>query len=292
MASIARRLPENAAGDFFVDDSCIDCGACRWLAPTTFAEGDGVSYVRRQPEGATETRQALEAVVACPTSSIGDARKRDLRSVAGSFPRTIEPGSRVYYCGYHSEASFGAASWLIVRHGGNVLIDSPRFNRKLVSAIERLGGVDRMVLSHRDDVADHARFAAHFGCRRVLHARDVTASTRDVEDKPRGEDPIALADDLLFIPTPGHTAGSACLLYAGRYLFTGDHLAFDANGATLVAFDDVCWYDWSTQIRSMQRLLDYRFEWVLPGHGAPGHLPASAMTEHLATCIERMRNVA
>ncbi len=28
MANRARRLPENVAGDFFVDETCIDCDAC------------------------------------------------------------------------------------------------------------------------------------------------------------------------------------------------------------------------------------------------------------------------
>jgi glyoxylase-like metal-dependent hydrolase (beta-lactamase superfamily II) len=29
----------------------------------------------------------------------------------------------------------------------------------------------------------------------------------------------------------------------------------------------VCWYSWRDQLRSLERLRDYRFEWVLPGHG-------------------------
>ena len=33
-----------------------------------------------------------------------------------------------------------------------------------------------MLLTHRDDIADHAKFAAHFGCPRVMHRDDGTAS--------------------------------------------------------------------------------------------------------------------
>ncbi|HET6147374.1 MAG TPA: ferredoxin, partial [Polyangia bacterium] len=36
MANPASRLDENAPGAFFVDASCIDCDACRQLAPATF----------------------------------------------------------------------------------------------------------------------------------------------------------------------------------------------------------------------------------------------------------------
>jgi len=71
-----------------------------------------------------------------------------------------------------SEASFGAWAYLIVRspeQGGNVLVDSPRFTTPLVKRIEKMGGVSLMFLSHRDDIADHAKFAAHFHCPRVMH---------------------------------------------------------------------------------------------------------------------------
>jgi len=37
---------------------------------------------------------------------------------------------------------------------------------------------------------------------------------------------------------------------------------------TLTAFRDVCWYSWPEQTRSMERLLGYRFEWVLPATDA------------------------
>jgi ferredoxin len=51
MARIEARLPENAAGDFYVDETCIDCATCRVVAPEVFARTPGqLSYVHRQPE--------------------------------------------------------------------------------------------------------------------------------------------------------------------------------------------------------------------------------------------------
>ncbi len=44
-----RRLPENIVGEFYVDDSCIDCDACRQIAPATFHDHGGQSSVYRQP---------------------------------------------------------------------------------------------------------------------------------------------------------------------------------------------------------------------------------------------------
>src|SRR5437867_12556485 len=147
-----------------------------------------------------------------------------------------------------------------------------------------------MFLTHRDDVADHRRFRARFGCERILHARDVTAGTHDVERKLQGDETQRLAEDLVAIPVPGHTAGSAALLYRERFLFTGDHLMGTEDGTALEAGRDVCWYSWPEQIRSMERLLDHRFEWVLPGHGGRyAAASSSAMRQELKTLLAEMR---
>jgi glyoxylase-like metal-dependent hydrolase (beta-lactamase superfamily II)/ferredoxin len=286
VASAARKLPDNVPGDFFVDATCIDCGACRWIAPASFDHRGGYSRVYRQPTGDDQERAALRALVACPTGSIGAGAGHDLAAAVDSFPYPL--AERVLHCGFHSEDSFGAASYLALRPDGNVLVDSPRWNRRLAARIEALGGARYLFLTHRDDVAEHARWAAHLGAERIIHARDRTRDTGEVERVIDGDDPVALAGDLTIIPTPGHTAGSACLL-AGDALFTGDHLAWDPDAERLEAWPDVCWYDWSAQVRSMERLLAYRFAHVLPGHGAPVSLPAPAMHAALEACVAWMR---
>jgi glyoxylase-like metal-dependent hydrolase (beta-lactamase superfamily II)/ferredoxin len=289
MARASARASENAPGDLFVDDSCIDCGTCRVLAPGVFARSGrlGQSVVGRQPASAGEALRARMAVVSCPTSSIGSESKVDLSDAVSALPFPIE--GEVYYCGYASESSYGAASYLVRREGGNVLVDSPRAARPLMDRIESLGGVAWMFLSHRDDVADHARYAGRFGCERVLHAADVTADTRQVERRIEGTDPVLLAPDLLAIPVPGHTRGSLVLLYRGRFLFTGDHLWGSGDGGGLDASRDVCWDSWSEQTRSMERLLAFDFEWVLPGHGPPFHAPAARMRQELEKLVGRMK---
>jgi glyoxylase-like metal-dependent hydrolase (beta-lactamase superfamily II) len=145
-----------------------------------------------------------------------------------------------------------------------------------------------MFLTHRDDIADHARFAAHFGCPRVMHEAD-GARRLGVERVIEGEDAVRLDDDLECVPTPGHTRGHQVLLYKRRVLFTGDHLAWSPRRGTLTAFRDACWYSWTVQTRSMERLLSYRFESVLPGHGRIHHAPAAEMHEHLARCVDWMK---
>lgn len=289
MARVADRLPENVAGEFYVDRSCIDCGTCPRVAPDLFGEGDGFSYVRRQPETEPEKQRALMALVACPTASIGTVTRLSAAAAAARFPEPVD--GDVLFCGYTSEDSFGAWSYLIRRSaGGNVLVDSPRAAGPLLSRLEAWGGVEMMFLTHRDDVADHEVFHRRFGCPRVLHEADVTASTRRVERRVAGADPVRLDADLVAIPVPGHTRGHAVLLYRDRYLFTGDHLAWSPERKALHAFRDACWYSWPEQIRSMQRLLEHRFEWVLPGHGWGWHAPSpAAMRAELERCVSWMR---
>jgi glyoxylase-like metal-dependent hydrolase (beta-lactamase superfamily II)/ferredoxin len=271
VALLARAVPSNTPGDLFVDDSCIACDTCRSLAPATFGGGeDDKSFVARQPAGADERRKALLALVACPVAAIGSRTKAAVREAAEAFPIPFD--GAVYRCGYAAESSFGAASWLIQRPDGNVLVDSPRFAAPLLARLRALGGVRTLFLTHRDDVADHRRWREALGCERVLHARDVSSGTRDVERRIEGDAPVPLARGLLAVPVPGHTAGSCALLADETWLFTGDHLWGDAEGR-LGMSRSVCWFDWEAQLASLARLAALSFEWVLPGHGRPWHAP-------------------
>lgn len=286
MADVALRRDENVEGTFFVDSTCIDCDTCRWMMPSVYDRVGGQSAVVRQPQNEKEELEALKAVIACPTASIGTvARHPRVQEAAAAFPDPIT--DRVYHMGYHSRDSFGAASYLLVREGGNVLVDSPRYNGGLADRVEGLGGVRWLYLTHRDDVADHDRWAKRFGAKRVLHKDDVSSGTMDVEMQLEGDEPFALADDLLVIPVPGHTKGHTVLLHDG-VLFTGDHLAYSNKREGLTAFRRACWYDWVEQTKSMRRLLTYRFSWVLPGHGRRHHCDAEAMHEKLGALVEWM----
>jgi glyoxylase-like metal-dependent hydrolase (beta-lactamase superfamily II)/ferredoxin len=288
LANLSQRYADNAAGDFFVDATCIDCDACRRIAPSVFADAAGHSYVGRQPATELERQRALMALVACPTGSIGSESRQDARPGIEGFPENVS--ENVFFCGFTSRDSFGAWSYFIERPEGNVLVDSPRAVRRLLTEFARRGGVRTLFLTHRDDVADHEAFSRRFGCERILHDRDVAGETQGVERRLSGDDPVRLDADLIAIPTPGHTRGHSVLLYREKYLFTGDHLAWSGHRGQLVAFRDACWYSWKEQIRSMERLLDFSFQWVLPGHGAwrQAESPA-AMRRELERCVAWMR---
>ncbi len=74
MAERDDKVPENAEGAFYVDDTCIDCDACREMAPSNFvrSEEEGYSYVSKQPENPEEEEQCRDALEGCPVEAIGD----------------------------------------------------------------------------------------------------------------------------------------------------------------------------------------------------------------------------
>lgn len=286
MAHLNQRRSQNISGEFYVDQTCIDCDTCRWMTPEVFYRAGELSAVYHQPDSDVERLRAMQALLACPTASIGTVEKpRDIKDAHQSFPLLV--AENVYHCGYHSEKSYGAASYLIQRPEGNVLVDSPRFAPPLVKRLEEMGGIRYLYLTHRDDVADHRKFQEHFGCDRILHSDEITSDTQDVEIQLSGTEPSQLEDDLLVIPVPGHTKGHTVLLYR-QFLFTGDHLAWSTQLDQLIAFRSVCWYSWSELTRSMRKLADYSFEWVLPGHGRRYQADRQTMHEQMRQCIAWM----
>jgi len=287
MAHINLRRPENISGNFYVDSTCIDCDTCRWMAPEVFTEVGEQSAVYQQPTNETAEMRSLAALLSCPTSSIGTVEKpKNIKEVQQHLPVLVT--ENIYHCGYHSEKSYGAASYLIVRPEGNILVDSPRFVPPLVKNIEAMGGIRYLYLTHRDDVADHQKYRDHFGCNRILHADEIKADTRSVEIQLSGSKPHQLADDLLIVPVPGHTKGHTVLLYNNKFLFSGDHLAWSESLQQLIAFREVCWYSWPEQIKSMQNLANYSFEWVLPGHGRRYDADRETMRNQMQQCIAWM----
>ena len=291
MARLDRRLAENAPGDLYVDDSCISCDTCRRVAPGVYGGGPwDRAFVARQPASGAEWHRALMSLVSCPVAAIGTAERRPAGAAARAFPDPFDAAHGIHQCGYAAESSYGAASWLVIRPGGNLLVDSPRFARPLLRGIERLGGARFLFLTHRDDVADHARWREALGCERVLHARDAGGGTRGVERLLEGDAPVPLGRGLLALPVPGHTAGSCALLADETFLFTGDHLWGDSDGR-LGASRAVCWWSWDAQLASLERLAAHRFEWVLPGHGRPWHAESpEAARRALRSLIRTLRD--
>jgi glyoxylase-like metal-dependent hydrolase (beta-lactamase superfamily II) len=279
------RNPDSAPGDWFIDTACIDCGASRHVAPDLIVARYGKSVFARQPATSDERLAAWRALLVCPTASVRSETKQP-RPHATIFPEQLTDG--VWRCGFNARSSFGAHSYFVGRSSGNLLVDAPRFATELVKWFEDAGGIAHILLSHRDDVADAGKYAEHFGARVWIHHDDRSAAPY-ATDLIEAELARTIAPGLVAIPVPGHTRGSVVYLLDDRALFAGDSLAWSMREHDLVAFRDACWYSWSALTASLAKLADCRFEWLLPGHGWPIHLPADEMNTRLLALVARMR---
>ena len=167
MADAKRRVDSNVAGDFFVDSSCINCGVSRHYAPKTFGDDGAHAFVKNQPSSEADTLAAQMALLACPVAAIGTSRKHDLSRARGSFPYAL--ADNIFVNGYNHRSSYAAHSYFIRGDKENWMVDAPRFTKHLANNIEAMGGLDRIFLTHRDDVCDAHKYAAYFGAERVIH---------------------------------------------------------------------------------------------------------------------------
>jgi glyoxylase-like metal-dependent hydrolase (beta-lactamase superfamily II) len=277
------RHPDNAPGDWYVDRTCIDCGASRTVAPGLIHESGGQCVFARQPEGDADLMQAWRARYLCPTASIHSDSALD--PPQGVFPEKLTDG--VYRLGFNARSSWGAHSFLMRRPSGNIMVDAPRWASLLVDTIEAWSGLAAILLTHRDDVADAQRYAQHFGARVYIHEADRRAAPY-ATDIIEGRAPVRIEPGLLAIPVPGHTEGSVAFLLEDRCLFTGDTLSWEFETGGLRASRHVCWWSWPEQLASLERLLAYRFEWVLAGHGGSYRLPPGEMAEKLRALLRRL----
>jgi len=285
MAKYSIKNENNIEGNFYVDTRCIGCNTCVRLAPNTFTLKDDLSYVRRQPNSEEEKYNATLAILSCPVFSIGMRQnKHTIKDVAKTLPVHLEKD--IYFCSFNSDKSYGANSYFIKREKGNILIDSPRYNTHLVKSLEKLGGIKYIYLTHQDDIADFKKFKNHFNAKIIYHEDDFNDKISHADITLKGSNVYTLDKEVKIIPQSGHTKGHTVLLYKDYYLFSGDNLAYNSQKKTLVAFKNYCWYDWKTQLTSLQSLLRYSFSYVLAGHGESFKSNTNTMNQMLKDCLK------
>jgi glyoxylase-like metal-dependent hydrolase (beta-lactamase superfamily II) len=193
-------------------------------------------------------------------------------------------------------------AYLLETQQGLVLVDAgaPGQQDKVLAAMRRLSRWDLRIIfithAHLDHYGSAAAIRNTTGAKVAIHHADANIMAQGETDlgQPRGfgrviaklfpflrsfikPDPV-LADILLedgddlsdfgldarIVHTPGHTPGSASLLYKGRHAFVGDLIStagkphVQRNYAT----------DWSQISSSLRNLASFRPEVVYPGHGS------------------------
>ena len=274
MARAEQVHPDSVDGPWFVDTRCIACDSARhWATDMTGTDPEGRSFIFRQPGSRREEAAMWRAAAACPTKSIGN--RQQLREPQGIFPYQLTDG--VYALGNNAMASFAAHSFLVTRPEGNLMIDSPRFSRPLAEAVDELGGVAHVLLTHRDDVADAEGWMNRYGARVWIDRAEAFAApfATDVTSfdvSGNGErNPVyeitEVAPGVTSIPAPGHTEGHVVYHVDNRHLFTGDTLHWNHRREELDVLQGQTFFGWNTLADTMKRLAELPVEWVFPGHG-------------------------
>jgi glyoxylase-like metal-dependent hydrolase (beta-lactamase superfamily II) len=71
--------------------------------------------------------------------------------------------------------------------------------------------------------------------------------------------------DAVALHTPGHTAGSCCLLVNGDAIFVGDLFSSRPRLGPQACYAQ----DWARIPAGVQRVLAFEPQWIFPGHGKP-----------------------
>jgi glyoxylase-like metal-dependent hydrolase (beta-lactamase superfamily II) len=198
----------------------------------------------------------------------------------------------VYHLGYHSQETFGAAPYLVVRPEGNVMIDAPRFHARIAGQIEALGGVAYHIYTHAHTAVDNDLWKAYFpDATRVIHRLDAPRNVQ-LEAVLNGKGPWYLDDDITILHTPGHTPGSIGVVVksAGEsVLFSGDTVGWSPKLGRLDGFAHSNPEDMRKQAESMGRLgQEADFDWIVPAQGLKYRFPsARARVAQLAEAAEK-----
>ncbi|GAB3874612.1 MBL fold metallo-hydrolase [Kibdelosporangium lantanae] len=270
--------------EWFVDDRCTNCDVARQLAPGLIEQVGNRSKVIRQPRNNTEEAALVSAAFACPTKSI---RLTDGRvpPALDPYPMALTPD--VYFCGHNSYDTAGANSYLVIRPGGNLMIDTPRFSEPLAARYERLGRITDVLLTHRDHAAHGRQYADRFGAKLWIHQGDLAAAPDADRVVTQRTDVV---DGVTVYPFPGHTEGSVLFLVDDKYCFSGDSMYWSRRTGDIEVAETVTWFSIKVLARTFaESVADLRFEWLLPGHGDRIRLPADEMSQRLQGLADRLQ---
>jgi len=152
-----------------------------------------------------------------------------------------------------------------------VLDPGPHDDAHLRAIVAQAGGPVRWVIvthTHRDHSPLAAVLAKQTGARLIGLAPPADGRQDESfrpDQSPRDGETLVLGDvALTAIHTPGHASNCVCYLSASeRMLFTGDHVLEGVSPVILPPDGDMTAY-----MDSLNKLGDYDFERIAPGHGA------------------------
>lgn len=164
--------------------------------------------------------------------------------------------------------TFGGTAYFIVENSQNILIDSPSWNDDTQAFLEAQGGVQWLVLTHRQGMSPAiALIQERFGCP-VLVQEQEAYLLPNLNVTPFADCREITSTTQVFW-TPGYSPGSACVYYQPEgVLFTGRHLLPNASGSPQ-PLRTAKTFHWPRQLRQVQKIIE-RFDEASLRYLCPG----------------------
>ncbi len=149
--------------------------------------------------------------------------------------------------------TLGGSAYFIVKNDGNILIDSPPWNRENQQFLQDQGGVHWLLITHRGNLGKAKAIQDITHCRILIQEQEAYLLP-EAKVTPF-EQTFDLSPQLQMIWTPGYSPGSACLYWQnhGGVLFSGRHLLPNQQGQPM-PFKTAKTFHWLRQLKSVERL--------------------------------------
>jgi glyoxylase-like metal-dependent hydrolase (beta-lactamase superfamily II) len=186
--------------------------------------------------------------------------------------------------------TFGGTAYLIVENSLNILIDCPSWTEDTQAFLEAQGGVQWLVLTHRQGMSPAvALIQEKFGCQ-VLVQEQEAYLLPNVKTIPFA-DGLEITSTTQVFWTPGYSPGSACVYYRPEgVLFTGRHLLPNASGSPQ-PLRTAKTFHWPRQLKQVQSIIE-RFDeaslqYLCPGANT-GFLRHQRLIDHAYSKLQQL----
>lgn len=186
--------------------------------------------------------------------------------------------------------TLGGTSYFIVRNEGNILIDSPAWDKNNQNFLEVNGGVSWLFISNRGAIGKSNEIQKNLGCEILIQEQEAYLLPESRVTAFAKEFTIDSTSQVIW--TPGHSPGSSCFYYNsnGGILFTGRHLLPNRQ-AEPVPLRTSKTFHWHRQIKSIKSLLEkftpQTLKYICPGANT-GYLRGERLIDNAYTSLANL----
>ncbi|ERT08255.1 metallo-beta-lactamase superfamily protein [Lyngbya aestuarii BL J] len=164
--------------------------------------------------------------------------------------------------------TLGGTAYFLIEDQTNILIDTPAWDEVNRNFIEQQGGLDWLVITHRESIGNARKIQQATECHLLIQEQEAYLIPEATVTSFQQE--FTLTPHSQMIWTPGHSPGSSCLYSNSQVgiLFSGRHLLPNLQGLP-VPLRTAKTFHWPRQIQSVKRLIEQfsqsTLQFICPG---------------------------